>query len=336
MLKSIHEEHSRALVGLLFDFLLSRPLSQLLPPEELLTDLEQALEPEALQGLLKERLPGILERSADRLEARGECIKDGLPPEWVQEAQAWAWAPVKINQIWINEIIQQEATRHLLQSIIEESLERFLQLFKSGTPLGRVGRFASGFRAKGLFGGLSDQIEAQLGRSVKSFIEGSLSLLLERLAKIISSQESAQLLGRSRGAAVEALLEMEWSELLRAQHLEELVLSWPDLLIHNLQREEVVADLREELKLWIQEEGQKSLGECLGEEKRSALRRRATEFLAPLALEFWSSPEFQRWLSSLSSEQPAEDLKIIEAPESPVSSQSVPPVSLSADPGLKS
>ena len=57
---------------------------------------------------------------------------------------------------------------------------------------------------KGLLGQLGGQFETHLQAAVKSFVQNSTSLMLDRLIVILTSPETAQHFGRSGGAAYQS------------------------------------------------------------------------------------------------------------------------------------
>ncbi|MBU0550819.1 hypothetical protein KKF91_14565 [Myxococcota bacterium] len=276
------------LLDALFDFLLDQPLADLIGG----APLQAYVEPAQLAALLEAHLPRALARAKARAEARGGSLGDLLPEDLQRQLLAWAGEPVRFNQEILQAIIRQESTRHLLKSVVQASLERFVDAFKGMTPASVEGatRLMGGFAKRaggGLLGGLTGQIEAQLRRAITHFVGGSLTLLLDQLILILSAEQSARLLGDSRRQAVEALLKTPQAEALaRLEALDprQLSAALTALLGLHLGRVETRADVEAELAAFLEVEGAKPLRGFINEAAaRATLRAVGPPLLAAFA-----------------------------------------------------
>jgi hypothetical protein len=130
-------------------------------------------------------------------------------------------------------------------------------------------------------------------------VSTSLEVLLGRLVHILATPETAEQLGRLRLAGFEALLTMPtrtaWS-LAHKVPIDEIFALVPNLVRHNLAREEIRRAVLAEVEAFLSEEGALSLGDLLGEEGAATWREIARERLPHLLGELVASDRFRAWL----------------------------------------
>jgi hypothetical protein len=200
--------------------------------------------------------------------------------------------PVRLDPTFLQGLVEQEAVRHLLRTVVEDSIHRFVQSFKTLGPAG----------GRGLLGKFAAQVETQLQRAAALFVQSSMDQLLKLLARTLSTEDSARRLGRLNRAGFEALLKVESVDLLRAVHrlpLDDLLSLIPHVLLHNVQRAEIRRAILEEAAAVLAVEGTRTLAELLDEESGKAWRQTFVETGAPLLKEFMRSDQVTEWLVSL-------------------------------------
>lgn len=298
-----------ALVDLAFDFAIDQPLTRYLDPERVLGHLERALQPSVMERIVRAHLRPWLDRERDRAHARGDRVGDWLTAEAIAELRALAARPVELKRSAVESVVRQEAVRDMLRGIIEEALDRFVDTLRPGGSggglVGAVGRGAFGLAGsvgKGLFGGISSQVEGQLRRAVTTFLEGSMNALLDRVVAMLSSRETAEQLGRMKLSGFDRALKQTTASVMDALHrqpLDDLLEPLPELLAHNLAREEVRAGVLEEVRAILEIEGARTVRELLDEAGAvEAWRSEVLDVATPLVQELSRTPAFRAWLAA--------------------------------------
>jgi hypothetical protein len=299
---------TEALVGLAFDFAMTRPVSTFVSPERILGHLDHALDEALTEAALRTHLRPALDRELERARRRDDRLGDWLTAEAKAELRALAARPVRLDRRFIEGLVKQEAISDLVRSVVEETLDRFLQTLKPGGSgggvFGAVGRsavgIASGF-GKGLLGGLGAQMESQLKGAAASFIAGSMHSVMDRVVAILTSPETATKLARMNVAAFDKAMEKKTLDLAKAAMklpVDDLLEVLPGLVAHNLARPDVRAGILEELEAALAIEGARTLGDVLETARDlDAWRAEVIEVGAPLVREFAATPAFKAWLA---------------------------------------
>lgn len=300
-------EASRELVGTAYDYVLTQPVARFVDPEQLLGYLDRLLKESVTGKVMSQHVRPFLDRELKRTAKRNDRIDDWLTEEAAEEIRALAARPLKLDRRFLEGLVKQEAVRHMLRSIVQETLEHFIDNIKSeksGGLFGALGRGAMGFANsvnKGPFRKLGGQIEAQLTRAVSTFIQGSMSLMLDRLVLILSSPEMASLMGKLKERGFEESRKLKTRHLFKTIHrlpLDALLSIVPDLLAYNLKRDEVREIIVEEVREMLKIEGRKSIAELITETGRiEPWREDVIAIAAPLLNEISTSEGFLDWLA---------------------------------------
>lgn len=291
-------EAAGALVGAGFDFALAQPVRTYVDPERLLGHLDRALDERVVEAYLRDHVRPFFDREAERAVARDDRVGDWLTAEAQAELRALAAKPVEFDRRFLEGLVKQDSVRHMLRSVIEETLDRFVQSFKQTMSSLSGGRLGMG---KGLLGGITGQIEQQLQRAVGSFVGGSMNLMLERLVAILSSPETARQLGRSKLQAYDAAVKTPTRKVAKSAlkaPLDDLLETVPGLIAHNLARPEVRVGIVAEVEAFLAIEGERPVGDLLADEDAvAALRGEVVEVAGPLLSAFAEDPGFLAWLA---------------------------------------
>jgi hypothetical protein len=299
---------TEALVGLAFDFAMTRPISEFVRPEQVLAHLDHALAESLTETAIRAHLRPALDREVERARRRDDRIGDWLTAEAKAELRALAARPVKLDRRFIEGLVKQEAIADLVRSVVEETLDRFLQTLKPGGSgggvFGAVGRsavgIASGF-GKGLLGGIGAQMESQLKGAAATFIAGSMHAVMDRVVAILTSPETGTKLARMNVSAFDKAMEKKTHEVAAAAMklpVDDLLDVVPGLIAHNLARAEVRDGLLEEMRAALAIEGARTLGDVLTTSRDlDAWRAEVVEIGAPLVRSFTASPAFKAWVS---------------------------------------
>jgi hypothetical protein len=280
------------LVGVCFDFLVAQPVSRFVTPAQVLEHIETALRPSHVRRVLIEHLPAALERDRERARAREDRIEAYLTPEALELFRRLAAGPVRLNPEILEGLVKQDAVRHMVRVMVEETLGRFVQMLKPAVANGPLG--------KGLFARLGAQMETQLSKAATGFVSTSLDFLLGRLAHVLATPETRRQLARLRAEGLEAGLKLRTSalwDLAQEVDLEEVLAVVPGLVEHNLGRPEIRELILAEAAAALDIEGARTLGELLEPDAVAAWRARCVEVAGPLLAELVQTAPFERWLA---------------------------------------
>ncbi|MSP72154.1 MAG: hypothetical protein EXR76_08240 [Myxococcales bacterium] len=288
---------AQAFVGALFDFAAAQPVSRYVEPEPILEHLDRALSEPVVERVLREHLRPALDRELKRAKVRDDRLGDFITAEALAELRSLAARPVKFKRKFLEDLVKQDAVSHLVRSLVQETLDRFLGTLKPGGSgggvVGGVARGAFGLAnsvSKGLLGGIGAQVESQLKSAASTFVAGSMHVIMDRVVGILASPETGARIGRMNAQGFDQALKMKTAALVEqglTLPVDDLLEVVPGLILHNLSRPEIRAGLLEELRLMLEIVGQRPLGELLDESgSREAVRAELIAKGAPLLVEF--------------------------------------------------
>jgi hypothetical protein len=296
------------LVGRAYDFVLQQPVNRFVEGDRLLASLERVLDERLVEPYVQTHVRAFLQREWERSKERADVVGDWLTAEAKAELRSLAARPVDFDKRFLDRLVQDDSTRHMLRSIVQETLDRFVSGFKSTLSSvgelggGRLGGFA-GRASKGLLGTVLGQVEANLQRAVTAFVNGSMNVMLERLVAILSSPDTGRQLARTKLAVFDQLMKLPTAKVNAGLHkgstLDDVLEAVPGVISHNLERETVRAGVLEELEAWLSTEGEKTVGELLdGDEHAAAVRQDVVELGGPLLADFAKSDLYLEWLKA--------------------------------------
>lgn len=291
-----------------FDFLCEHRVADLIDTETILQGIDRALTAPRIGVLVGRLVAPARTRLIARLKASELQLSVWLPESARELIAAFLGAPQPIPRALIDEVVASEKVRESVRAMLQDALSSVIAKSFAAAPGGRGLRGVIGFGARAagaagrtLFGGLGDEIQRQLEERVREFVDGGTAMVQARIAQKLSSEETAQLLGKRRRRAFLEILKTTESKAARmwakAPHefVDGLV---PVVVPHNLARAEVRDTLKTEVEAALVELSREPLGvllEELGlkELVRESLRRRG----APLAAAFVATPHFASWLA---------------------------------------
>lgn len=280
------------LVGVIFDFLMTQPVSRFVSPEQVLEHVEAALSPSHVRRVVTEHLPAALDRDRERARGREERLESYLTDEATALFRRLAAEPVRLQPELLVGLVKQDAVRHLVRVMVEETLGRFVQMLKPAVAGGALG--------KGFFARIGAQMEAQMSKAASGFVATSLDFLLGRLAHVLATPETESQLGRLRAEGFEAALKLKTSamwDLAQGVDLDEILAVVPGLVAHNLARPEIRELILSEAAVALDVEGARTLSELLEPEAVTAWRARCVEVSGTLVPELVGSAAFRQWWS---------------------------------------
>jgi len=307
-----------ALLGLAFDFALAQPVSTYVLPDKLLDHLDHALSEPRLVEWTERHLRPILERERARAKARGDRVRDWMTAELQTELRALAAKPVDLDPKMVERLVRQDSVRHMLRSVVQETLDRFVDTLRPGGQggglLGSVGRSAFGFASrasKGILGNISSQIESQLKSAVTGFVQSSMNMMLDRVVHIIRSPEMRRQLSRSGVALYDEVVKSKttdiWEFVIARVDLDDLLEAIPGQLAHNLERPAIRDGLLAEVAAFLDIEGARPVSALLAPASMASLRADVIAIGAPLLGTLAQTPAFAAWeAGDTSAAQPPE------------------------------
>ena len=299
---------AEALTRLGVDYLFQQPLSALINIDHAMDGLNQAMDETWTETWLTTHIRSLIQREVDAAERREDTIGDWLSAELQAELRAMAIKPVKLDRGFLERAAEQDAMRHMLQRIIEETLDRFVSTVKPGGRggglIGSVGRGAFGFASRagrGILGQIGEQLEQQLRNAASLFVQSSTSVMIQRVVELMTHPETQRHLATSRLAAYEGLLKWPTREIWRYldEHpsTDEIMSALPAQIAYVLGKVETRARVREEMSAYLAVEGRRALNDILsGPEYVEQLKANLTTQLSPLLTQFAASDGFKAWL----------------------------------------
>jgi hypothetical protein len=282
-----------------FAFACERRVSELVDVERLLAAADTATAPERLTRLIARFGVTGRARVLERLRASSLPLGVWLPDPLRDALAGILDMPARVPRALVDKVVADEHVRESARAMLQEALSSFIHKAFSVTPGGRGLRGVIGLGARaagGLFGGLGEEIQRQLEERVRDFVDGGVSLMQQRVAQRIASDETARLLGKRRREAFLGLLKQPESELARlAERVpwEAIDAMLPAIVAHNLARAEVRAALRDEVAAVIAELSTQSVGALLDDlGLRAAVAESVRAHGLPLVRAFLASPQF--------------------------------------------
>ncbi|MEE2755140.1 MAG: hypothetical protein VYA30_00710 [Myxococcota bacterium] len=303
------EAEAKVLCGIIFDFLTAQPIDAFIRTDTLVEQISNAFDEDLTEHWIKAHISGFAQRELERAETRDDQVKDWITLEMQAELRRLAIRPIHLDRGFLRAAVQQDSVKHMIKRIIEETLDRFVNTLKpsgsGGGLIGSVGRGAFGFASragKGLLGQLGGQFETHLQAAVKSFVQNSTSLMLDRLIVILTSPETAQHFGRSGGAAHDALMDQSTESVWRFinEHIpvDDLMEVMPQQLSHLVHHSGFIEIIQGEVEQFMATEAKTPVSVFLGtRERQQALRRAVIDLGTPLVQSLADSESFKDWLA---------------------------------------
>ena len=297
-----------SLVDLAFDHVIAQPVVTFVDADRILEWAKLSLRESVTAQVVGVHVRGFVERERTRAAKRADRVDDWLTPEAVAVLRELARRPIVLDRELVRAFVHQDAVRHLLRTIVEETLGRFVQTVMpsggSGGIMGSLGQSALGFASrmkKTLIGNIGLHLESQLHKAAKTFVETSLGYVLERVVELLASEESAARMGRLAGAGFDKTLPLTtdriWRSLGQAS-VDALLEVVAGLIAHNLERPEVQEILTEEIAAMLQIEGERPLEALLDESGTTSFWRDEIRRVAvPQLNRFCETDAFRNWLT---------------------------------------
>jgi hypothetical protein len=300
-----------SLLDLAFDHLCSRKIGELVDLDRAVAHVDAALEPARVAEIQRR----LVRPARDRLLALAKQssleVEVWLPDDVRALIADALGEPAPLPPKLVDELVGSEKVRDEVRAMLSDTLQSFIKKATGGgdekdaSPAASVGR-AFGFGARvmasagrGLLGGLGDQLERTLQEKVRDFVDASVAAVQQRIAKKLTSEDTAKALGKRRKQAFLTFMgktEQEvagYVEKAPQDLIDGLV---PILIAHNMQRKELRDAVRTEIAAAFEELGDDTVGELLERTGQKALAREVLHAqVAPVVRAFVASPAFAAW-----------------------------------------
>ena len=301
-----------ALVGLILDWLLARPVAELIEPAALARQLANALDLATRSDQTERWLQG----QVTQLRARVPNQKLGAqaPPEVTEPLAKVLGRPFQPDRALLARLLDHAAVEKLMAEVLTGAIRNFAMKLRpmapasAGRHFGALKGLAGGARAfgDGLFGGLSHEIEAKAEQKARDFVEGALQSVIAEFVGLLTSTDNAVLLGDWRAHMLGVFLDTPLPVLageIDKLDPEALVATGAAVARSFSRRADLHEELRRMVTLVLDETGGKSVGELLAdggieEEWRPELEGQ----LVGRARDFVETEVFAGWLGNLLAE----------------------------------
>lgn len=298
-----------ALVDVVVDFALDRPVSAYVEADRVLAAIDRVLDERLTAKAIAEHVEPFVAREQARLMTRPE----ETVADWLNEAAQAALAelaaqPIKVDEKVVRRFADQQQVRDMLRSFVEDTLSRFISAFKPGGAgggvAGSVGRGLFGAASKmsgGLMGGLGEQIEAQLKKAATGFVQTSMPAMIERMITQLSAPETARRMVKTQTMAFEGALKTPVSRIAKVWakvDTHAVMLTVPGLIAHNLARPEIRAGIRAEVAAMLAVAGAEPVRALLADEAQvAAIKADARAIGLPMLAEGTLHGPILAWLA---------------------------------------
>lgn len=296
-----------ALVSSFVDDLFTHPLRTVFPPsvwtQHILEDLRKSVEGPELRSWLEERIRHRLER----LPRTQTPLDRHMSPALRDALLKLLSHPSTPSPELVRAIVDQDAVRNLLQTILKKTLTDFGA--KLNVPTQTTGRTSgSGFGlrsklmgvAKGVATVVSSELERQLEERVQSFLQGAMGRVIDMVVERLSDPKNAQDGVAFRVDAVDALLSLPQHHFRSQTHdldPRQLADDLHDVLFALSQWEDAEQHILHAVEEHLGADLDRSLHAHLAESAlETHIRARLIEQFKRNALLFFQGDAFEEWL----------------------------------------
>jgi hypothetical protein len=311
------------LAALLVDHVLEQPLDGFVDVAGLTPLVTQALSaPNVERAIERHVLPGF-RRVVSELERAGETVGDAVPEPARAEIEAMASNPRGPRFGWLRGAVAPDALRAVVGPVVQEVLVQFARNLPiagkaaaSGTGTGAgsgsvvgglIGRLGRGTEAlvsvgKSVADGLGVDLQAKLQDAARDYSQGATAVVQQAIRTRLQQPDGQAAVERIARQVTAHVLGSKVGDIIKDADrlpLERAFRVAPAILAHNVQRERVQQLIASELTTYLALEGQRSLGELLGEYGlRDSVRGWAVAQVDREAGALFAAPAFAQWLAT--------------------------------------
>lgn len=318
-----------ALVDLVIDHVLERPVSALVDPAWLAAQIVAALRAGTRDDRTEAWVRGQL-RAVQQRVPPGR-LGQHLPAEVAQPLRAVLGRKVIFDRALVGRLLDHEAARHLVTDLLSGALHGFVDKLRpvagvasgvggalggalgagrAGKGLDRLKLLGHGVKglSEGVIGGISHELEQRAEGKVKDFVDGALHAAMDQVADHLCAPENAARYAAYRLHVLDTVLDTDNRVLvgeIDKLDPDHLVRTAAGVLRSLARRPGFEAELQRAVQAALDEAGPRSLGDLLREtglergDDDGEWRRRLRAPLAAEARVFIRGPAFAAWLDAL-------------------------------------
>ena len=302
-------DHLDALVTLAVDDLLARPLREVLDPAWVASTAVEGLRASASDERTEAWIRARIDEARARAGQEHGRAGDLLTPDLVEAVKELLRRPYVPDRELVGRFVHHRAVHELVRDMLEHALVEFGQKTRAVVPqqlpksLGRsrFGKLVSA--ATDVAGAVGSEVERQLEKRVKVFVDGAIRASVDRMADHLVAVERAKDLGDWRADGFQVLLDLsvdDWLAELDKLDPDGLVTDLATLLRAVARMERLEDQLRSLLASAVEEAGDVSAGEFLAGSGLEESWRPPLESLARERVKaFVATPAFAGWVADL-------------------------------------
>ncbi len=311
ILRRLRDEPERVdrLVALAVDDLLSRPLAEVLDPAWVASTAVEGLRASASDARTEAWIRARIDEARTRAGQETGHAGEVLSPDLVLAVKDLLRRPYVPDRQLVGRFVHHRAVHELVRDMLEHALVEFGQKTRAVVPqqlpkgLGRsrFGKLVSA--ATDVAGAVGHEVERQLEKKVKVFVDGAIRASVDRMADHLVAADRAQDLGDWRADGFQVLLDLsvdDWLTELDKLDPDGLVSDLATLLRAVSQVDGLQGQLESLLTTVVAEAGAVSAGEFLAGSGLEESWRPPLEALARERVRaFVNTPAFAAWVSAL-------------------------------------
>lgn len=296
-----------ALVGLVMDDLLSRPVPELVDPAWLSARLVEGLRASATDARTEAWIRERIDAARAQLKGQTRRPREAVPEEIVGAARDLLRRPYIPEEDLIGRLLDHRAVGNLLREVLQTALLDFATRMRPPVPPPKL---PSSRRLSKLVGvaqevaGVVGQgVEKQLEGKVRAFVDGAIAGSVNRMVKHLCSPERAEELAEWRSDALDVLLDVpvdRWLLELDKLDPDGLVTDLAALLRAVANSDGLADQIEVALEAVVEESGDRSARDFL---EGSGLEEGWRPHLEALAVErtraVIATDAFESWLTAL-------------------------------------
>jgi hypothetical protein len=202
-----------ALVGLVLDDLLARPVAELVDPEWVAGRVVEGLRASADDTRTEDWVRSQLQGALERADAQQGPLRPRVPGELIGPVKDLLRRPYAPDPVIVRALLDHRAMRSLLRAVLQETLTDFARTVKAAVPQkspavsrGRLGNLLGA--AQGVASVVGAELERQLESRVTTFLDGAIARSLDLSVERMCAPDFSDEFGAWRADAVEQLLDL--------------------------------------------------------------------------------------------------------------------------------
>ncbi|MED5372724.1 MAG: hypothetical protein VX899_17030 [Myxococcota bacterium] len=297
-------QHMEALVDLVLEDLLERPLAELVDPEPMADALVAGMRASVDQDETREWLRDQVRAALERVRQEPGTLMHRVPMDALPPVKDLLSRPYSPDPHMLRALVDHKAMRNLMRVVLTASLTDFASMIKPPTAnlgKGRLAQWAGAATVAAKMVG--SEVERQLEGRIQTFVDGAISHAIGNAVNHMAKPENAKEYGQMRSDMVDVALAFPvkmWVAELDKLDPDALIDDVHALLKVAVHSSELESMLRDGLQQLVDEQGSQSARSFLaGSGLEQSWRPPLQELLLKQSRQVVESPAFAAWLSAL-------------------------------------